>query len=143
MEVEATASGSEDLVGSCAICSASSDKRCVRCMQVYYCNREHQQQHWKNHKASCHPVKMIALEQQSGRKALVATRDIPKGEIIIKEKPLLTGPRVESENLPERFPLCLECYRLVKGNYRCTKCQWPLCGPQCQKVSRTIWNLEI
>lgn len=30
-------------------------------------------------------------------------------------------------------PVCLGCTSVIKETQRCSKCQWPLCGPQCEK----------
>jgi len=40
---------------SCAVCSATGEavKRCSRCQRVAYCGREHQAQHWPQHKSHC------------------------------------------------------------------------------------------
>lgn len=76
---------------------------------------------------------------------LRATRDIKQGEIILTEPPLVLGPKTVS------FPMCLGCNRLLEPKdliqpkvdkkskirkppnyYKCTKCKWPLCGPQCE-----------
>jgi hypothetical protein len=42
---------------TCAVCDASSRekelKRCAACQAVWYCDAEHQKQHWKTHKAIC------------------------------------------------------------------------------------------
>jgi len=39
---------------SCAVCGvANQHQRCSRCKSVYYCSKEHQQQHWPTHKTPC------------------------------------------------------------------------------------------
>ena len=37
----------------CAVCSAACTKSCASCHSVYYCGRQHQRQHWKQHKSQC------------------------------------------------------------------------------------------
>lgn len=61
---------------------------------------------------------------------LVATRDIKPGEVILKEKPLVVGPRVDS------FPICLACYRPLPlyQEARCSRCLVaPVCGVHCER----------
>lgn len=52
------------------------------------------------------------------------------GEIILREPPLIYGPKVASS------PLCLGCHRQlatpVSNYYKCKGCGWPLCGPDCE-----------
>lgn len=59
-----------------------------------------------------------------------ATRNIRSGEIILKESPLICGPKTAS------IPVCLGCHRTlltpVDNYYKCRKCTWPLCGPDCE-----------
>ncbi|KAJ1426744.1 hypothetical protein B484DRAFT_450548 [Ochromonadaceae sp. CCMP2298] len=39
---------------SCPVCGATEElMRCGRCLNVWYCCREHQVQHWKTHKQVC------------------------------------------------------------------------------------------
>lgn len=61
---------------------------------------------------------------------LVATRDIKPGEVILKERPLVVGPRVDSA------PICLACYRPLPlyEEPRCSRCLVaPVCGVCCEK----------
>jgi len=40
---------------TCDNCGADdADKKCARCKQTYYCNRDCQVSHWKIHKVDCH-----------------------------------------------------------------------------------------
>lgn len=61
-----------------------------------------------------------------------ATRDIRAGELILREKPLVLGPKISCA------PLCLGCHRTlevpigVRNFYKCSRCQWPLCGRDCE-----------
>lgn len=84
------------------------------------------------------------MNSQFGRH-LKATRDIKQGEIILRELPLVYGPKVISS------PICLGCNQLLvekhltparidrktktkipRNYYKCSKCKWPLCGPDCE-----------
>lgn len=117
------------MTGTCAVCHAVATQYCSSCHSVFYCCREHQKQHWKIHKAECPPYKLNVSEQLGCH--VVATRDIQQGEIIIKEEPIVVGPKVVS------LPLCLGCGRRIKiaegvEVYKCSGCGWPLCGPHCE-----------
>lgn len=117
---------------SCALCQARASQLCAACRNVVYCSREHQKEHWKKgHKAECKCYE-VATNETLGRH-LRATRDIKIGEQILKEAPLILGPKVASA------PLCLGCHRNLlapekrKGNYyKCSSCSWPLCGKECE-----------
>lgn len=80
-----------------------------------------------------------------------ATRDIKCGEVILKERPYIVGPKVIST------PICLGCHKslepqqfqipiddnkrktkTVKNFYKCSKCKWPLCSEQCEKSESHI-----
>lgn len=57
---------------------------------------------------------------------LVSSRDVRRGEVLLREGPVLVGPRVDSP------PMCLECYApLYTPVPRCHRCGvTPLC-PHC------------
>ena len=60
----------------------------------------------------------------------MASRDIKAGEAILKEKPLVMGPRVDSA------PVCLSCYQPLPlyQHPRCSVCLVaPLCGVHCER----------
>uniref|UniRef100_A0A182W2G3 MYND-type domain-containing protein n=1 Tax=Anopheles minimus TaxID=112268 RepID=A0A182W2G3_9DIPT len=113
----------------CPICKKEAFKRCSRCVMVYYCCAEHQQQDWKVHKATCHPFKVCSNEQYG--RFLVATRDINAGEIILKESPLVHGPAQISG------PVCVGCLQGLeeKKFQECERCGWPVCKKSCQDHS--------
>lgn len=54
----------EGVLACCAVCNQQTHRRCGRCLNVYYCNTEHQRQDWKRHKSECTPK----LQKQSLRK---------------------------------------------------------------------------
>ncbi|KAG5676267.1 hypothetical protein PVAND_006115 [Polypedilum vanderplanki] len=67
---------------------------------------------------------------------LVCSRDLLASEIIIQQKPLVIGPIANCENVP----VCIGCYRplgTMNECYRCTGCQFPLCGKHCKSVDHT------
>lgn len=77
-----------------------------------------------------------------------AIRDIKCGEVILRERPLVVGPKIIST------PICLGCNRslspqdivvpakdrkskpqTVRNYLKCSKCKWPLCSVSCEKSS--------
>ncbi|CAH0728100.1 unnamed protein product, partial [Brenthis ino] len=54
----------EGVLACCAVCNQQTHRRCGRCLNIYYCNTEHQRQDWKRHKSECIPK----LQKQSLRK---------------------------------------------------------------------------
>ncbi|XP_013119232.1 SET domain-containing protein SmydA-8 [Stomoxys calcitrans] len=126
----------------CAVCGVSASLKCMACKQVFYCGKEHQKIHWKKgHKAECKCYE-IARNDVLGRH-LRASRDIKCGEIILRESPLIYGPKVASA------PLCLGCHRTlstpVGGSnfYKCRKCSWPLCGPDCEHSQHHLHECQL
>lgn len=61
---------------------------------------------------------------------LVASRNIKKGEVILTDKPLVSGPTKESTIL-----ICPGCYQ-EEPEANCGLCGWPMCSENCPK--RTI-----
>lgn len=41
------------MVAVCEVCKEASAQRCSRCKSVYYCSKDHQKAHWKQHKKTC------------------------------------------------------------------------------------------
>ncbi|XP_075230843.1 SET and MYND domain containing, arthropod-specific, member 2 isoform X2 [Lycorma delicatula] len=126
------------VLGKCAVCAEEAHQQCAGCKTVFYCGRDHQKTHWKQcHKTECCCYK-ITENERLGR-YLIASRDIKAGEIIIKEPPLVVGPKVAS------LPTCLGCHKLLKPTspdeetlvdyYKCSGCGWPMCAPRCESSS--------
>ncbi|KAL0871524.1 hypothetical protein ABMA27_005238 [Loxostege sticticalis] len=111
--------------GVCAVCLSPAEQKCSGCQEVHYCTKEHQKQHWKDHKGQCSPLR-VKEDPKFGR-YLEATREIRAGDIVMKEKPLITGPAQISP------PVCLGCYKLLEGGkvVSCEKCGWPFCSEAC------------
>lgn len=72
-----------------------------------------------------------------------ATRDIQAGELILREKPLVMGPKVNSA------PICLGCHSTlfvpigVRNFYKCSKCKWPLCGKECETAEMHLQECAL
>lgn len=41
---------------ACEVCKSAADFRCQRCKSVHYCKKQHQQQHWPEHKKRCYAL---------------------------------------------------------------------------------------
>lgn len=121
-------------IPKCEVCQQPANQICGGCKLVYYCSRAHQKLGWREgHKLKCCAFK-IQCSDTFGRH-MVATRDIKQGEMILKEKPAVMGPKISS------VPQCLACgmklepMKIENGYdfYKCSMCNWPMCGPQCEK----------
>lgn len=113
-------------VASCWICERpgveSSDFYC----DVHYCGPDHRELH--------HPVDhdepwpfIVKYKPGVGR-LMVAARDIDQGELIFTETCLAQGP---NHTLFTDF--CLDCLKEVPDSVSCSKCNWPVCGPECEE----------
>ncbi|BES92705.1 MYND finger [Nesidiocoris tenuis] len=119
--------GSKEIHESlCLVCTQPASSRCSSCRAASYCSKEHQKQHWKTHKNQCIPYQ-VKEDKKLGR-FLVASRDIQRGDVILKEHPLLSGPPHSTG------PVCLGCNVLltsVETSVPCPRCGWPLCSLPC------------
>ncbi|XP_045477344.1 SET domain-containing protein SmydA-8-like [Harmonia axyridis] len=113
----------------CSVCQEKADLKCSGCKLVWYCGKDHQKKHWKEHKGLCRPFN---IEEDEGLgKCLVATRDLSPGDLILVEHPLVYGPR---PHMVEEGPVpCPGCCRLIIGEKspRCPNCEFPVCDPAC------------
>ena len=67
---------------------------------------------------------------------MVANRDLNPGDIILREKPIVTGPNLDNAS-PEGSldqPVCLGCYSPLRQStfHPCRKCKAPLCSNACE-----------
>ncbi|XP_005177231.2 SET domain-containing protein SmydA-8 [Musca domestica] len=125
----------------CAVCEVPASLKCMACKQVFYCGKEHQKIHWKKgHKAECKCYEVVKNDVLG--RHLRASRDIKPGEIILRESPLIYGPKVACS------PLCLGCHRTLPtpvGNnyYKCSKCGWPMCGTDCELSEHHVNECQL
>lgn len=42
------------------------------------------------------------------------------------ELPVVIGPK------PDSYVMCLGCYARLDGSKLCSRCRWPVCGPECE-----------
>ena len=132
-------SASEEEKKLCAFCNKTAERKCVGCLKVHYCNKEHQKLDWKNHGNNCSVLKLV--EESSGQKYYVARRDIKVDELVYQEKePLVLGPTSHGVDVPK----CLSCYCELTEKIAnpCKICGWPLCadckthGPECEIIGK-------
>lgn len=55
----------EGVLACCAVCNQQTHRRCGRCLNIYYCNTEHQRQDWRRHKTECAP-KLQSSQKDEG-----------------------------------------------------------------------------
>ncbi|XP_046681271.1 uncharacterized protein LOC124368041 [Homalodisca vitripennis] len=108
----------------CSVCGLEAQIKCPGCARILYCCEDHKKEDAGQHKTNCKPYR-IERNEKYGR-YLVANRDIKQGEMLMRERPVVVGPRVDS------LPACLECFTLLYPPVsRCPECQvTPLC-PRC------------
>ncbi|KAG6460090.1 egl nine homolog 1 isoform X3 [Manduca sexta] len=81
----------EGVLACCAVCNQKTHRRCARCLNVYYCNTEHQRQDWKRHKSECAPKlpKQGPKSDKSGECSTVieeAAKKLKDGVAAVAEK---------------------------------------------------------
>ncbi|KAJ8979859.1 hypothetical protein NQ317_016043 [Molorchus minor] len=67
----------------------------------------------------------IQSNDKVGRYA-VAKRNLKAGDTIFLEKPFAYGPKSDT------YCICLGCFEPIDCTVLCTKCSWPVCGPDCE-----------
>lgn len=131
-QVQGESSADSDL-SKCEVCEESGVLKCSGCRRVAYCSKIHQRQHWTQHRPSCSPFR-LHVDPVRGR-CLVATRALQAGELILKERPLVVGPKLFSN------AVCLGCGVQLdpsdsKSPYIC-RCHYPMCSSKC---SASVWH---
>lgn len=71
----------EGVLACCAVCNQKTHRRCARCLNIYYCNTEHQKLDWKRHKSECAPK---SVKQGTKSENSVEISNVPQG-ILKKE----------------------------------------------------------
>ena len=70
---------------------------------------------------------------------LKATKEIPEGELIFTEAPMIIGPKQLTK------PVCLGCHKEITSTtpfIKCIRCNWPVCSQKCM-VSVVILYVQI
>lgn len=74
---------------------------------------------------------------------MIASRDLKPGEVIFREFAVVHGPKMLSN------PICLGCHKtlVIKPKktdfYRCSRCSWPLCSKQCERLDPHIDECDL
>lgn len=71
---------------------------------------------------------VIEKNDKVGRYA-VASENLKPGDLIFSEHPFAYGPKSDT------YCVCLGCHAPVDCTVLCTKCQWPVCGPDCENLT--------
>ncbi|KAK9823875.1 hypothetical protein WJX72_006114 [[Myrmecia] bisecta] len=64
-----TPEDTDKVTRKCAACSLPGDKRCARCQEDFYCSKECQSSHWREHKAACKAAQAAAAAAADGSQA--------------------------------------------------------------------------
>lgn len=62
-----------------------------------------------------------------------AVRDIKANEVVLKEEPLVIGPKYVAPD-----PVCLGCNKpiiSIINSPKCSTCRWPVCDLTCKGIS--------
>ncbi|XP_059088622.1 SET domain-containing protein SmydA-8-like [Tigriopus californicus] len=103
--------------------------RCSACYTVHYCQQEHQKSDWKKHKSQCSKPYEVLEDKVVGR-YMIAARDLKAGDVILREKPCIVGPNLESSDF-----ICVVCHRVLKTKHflTCKLCKVPVCSTPCSE----------
>ncbi|XP_013171092.1 PREDICTED: uncharacterized protein LOC106120320 isoform X1 [Papilio xuthus] len=88
----------ESVLACCAVCSEKTHRRCARCLNIYYCNTEHQRQDWRRHKSECvsklpkQALDNVNAVQQSSPTKEKFEKVVKKEIIVSKEESEIVGP---------------------------------------------------
>jgi len=78
----------DEVVGECGACAKPAQLRCSGCRMVAYCDVNCQKEHRQDHKDNCRSWEERLVEGRG--RGLFARRCLAAGELLLKEKPLLT-----------------------------------------------------
>ncbi|KAK3877376.1 hypothetical protein Pcinc_017909 [Petrolisthes cinctipes] len=123
---ESACSRCDIMGGACGICEVSAHLSCSGCGKVHYCGKEHQRQHWPQHRQQCQPFKLVSSAVAGSY--LVSTRQLEAGQVLMEDTPLVVGPMAESAGV------CLGCHELIPESdevLHCPGCHWPICSLKC------------
>ena len=105
----------------CFLCPAQGVP-CAECGLVVSCEL-----HMVVHRQGGHCAPFTVVYREGVGHYLVAVRDIKPMELILRETPVVVGPYTQT---PAQ---CLECCAKVSGVYRCSRCNYPMCGQECSQ----------
>ena len=102
----------------CSACEKESDahKKCRNCKCVWYCDKDCQNKHWKEHRKECKRIKKV-LDERGGKLDLGTEKDIgPLGKV---------PPREECPICMRVLPIhaMLQAYAACCGKILCSACE--------------------
>jgi len=118
-------------MGDCLVCGRLTKVLCSGCRNVFYCRRECQAKDWSTHKENCKEFAKLPYRVERSPilgRFLSATKDLPAGELILQESPMVVGPRQLTK------PVCLGCHKEIESAsemIKCVRCNWPVCSRKC------------
>ncbi|KAM3958121.1 HIF prolyl hydroxylase [Aphomia sociella] len=74
----------EGVQACCAVCNQQTYRRCGRCLNVYYCDTEHQRQDWRRHKSECGPkaLKKGSKNDKVDERSIKKEDSLKNGEVV-------------------------------------------------------------
>ncbi|CAG4931167.1 unnamed protein product [Parnassius apollo] len=109
----------EGVLVCCAVCNQKTHRRCARCLNIYYCNTEHQRQDWRRHKSECVPK----LPKQGSYKVKDIECSSPTKEELnsVGKKEIITSEGQESKSIKPTKQEGNEVRRIKKSNKKNVK----------------------
>jgi len=94
---------------TCAICREKSDQRCGGCKRTYYCSKEHQKQHWKEHKDTCKTLRTSTETNKTNDQNMVQSKNTNETKKLMEG--LATG-WAKGLSASGRYEWLADCYRM-------------------------------
>ena len=155
-ETEPTAkSGTTPPTKMCSSCGKKSNtlKKCMACKCVWYCDKECQNKHWKEHKKECRPIKKL-LDERGGKLDIGEELDVgPIGKLPPREECSICMQVLPiHESLHTYFPccgkiICCGCdhqHSMKSGKGRtCAFCREPLPKSDDENLARLNKRVEL
>ncbi|XP_023953368.1 egl nine homolog 1 [Bicyclus anynana] len=108
----------EGVLASCAVCNQQTHRRCARCLNIYYCNTEHQRQDWKRHKSECAP-KLQKQDQRNDKSGEHSSHIQDK--LKIENEEIIANTLVNSDKKEQAPQTGSEVRRLKKAKNKSLK----------------------
>ncbi len=131
------------MYGECKVCGTECRRRCEKCPWIFYCCREHQMEHWPEHKKNCKNIDW--LDDGTAR----AGKDIEAGIEILEKSTIFVSPRfhteselglLTSDDYEQCDGTCLRpcfgCHMLIPPYFNttlvCSICKFPIHNKACE-----------
>jgi len=100
---------------NCDACGiASPQKCCARCLSFYYCSKECQITHWKEHKPTCTTLKKLRENSEAAQCVSGKPTDVIEGPCVICLEDRVTNP----VTLGCGHVFCFQCLLVYQGHAR-------------------------